>query len=54
MAQIAVAWVLHQPYEIFALIGPRTTQELRPNVRAIDIELSDAEVAWLNLEREDR
>ncbi len=54
VAQIAVAWILRQPYEIFALIGPRTTEELRSNVRALEIELTDAEADWLNLERKER
>lgn len=44
---VAVAYVLHQPFPTFALIGPLTVTELRSSMRAIDVELSDAEVAWL-------
>ena len=48
--QVALAWVLHQPFPTFALIGPRTLPELEDCLGAVDVELTDAEGAWLNLE----
>ncbi|MBM4419060.1 MAG: aldo/keto reductase [Chloroflexi bacterium] len=48
--QIALAWVLHQPFPVFALIGPRTVPELNDCFGALEIELTPEEVAWLNLE----
>jgi aryl-alcohol dehydrogenase-like predicted oxidoreductase len=49
--QVALAWVLHQPFPVFALIGPRTIEELNSSVAAIDLELTPEEVRWLNLEK---
>jgi aryl-alcohol dehydrogenase-like predicted oxidoreductase len=50
--QVALAWVLHQPIPTFALIGPRTPPELDDCLGALDVALSPAEVAWLNLEED--
>jgi aryl-alcohol dehydrogenase-like predicted oxidoreductase len=49
---IALAYVLNQPFPTFPLIGPRTLEELRTSLPALDVELSPAEVNWLNLEAE--
>ncbi len=51
-SQIALAWVLHQPLEIYALIGPATVDELDDCLAALEVELTPDEVAWLNLEGE--
>jgi predicted dehydrogenase/aryl-alcohol dehydrogenase-like predicted oxidoreductase len=47
---IALAYVLHQPFPTFPLIGPRTLAETSSSLRALTVELSPEEVAWLNLE----
>ncbi|HLK60861.1 MAG TPA: aldo/keto reductase [Chthonomonadaceae bacterium] len=52
--QIALAWVLHQSFPVFALIGPRTLEELHSSLPALDISLTDSEARWLNLESEHR
>lgn len=49
LRQVALAWVLHQPLEVFALIGPATVSELDDCVGALDVELTPDEAAWLNL-----
>ena len=49
LAQVALAWVLHQPLNVYALIGPATVAELDDCLGALDVELSQEEVAWLNL-----
>ena len=49
---IALAYVLNQPFPCFALIGPRTLAETRSSLAALSVEISDAERAWLNLERD--
>jgi aryl-alcohol dehydrogenase-like predicted oxidoreductase len=46
---IALAWVLAQPFPTFPLIGPRTPEELASSLGALDVELTPAEVAWLDL-----
>ncbi len=47
---IALAYVLCQKFPIFALIGPRTLSETRSSLIAIDIELTEEQLKWLNLE----
>jgi len=47
--QIALAWVLHQPFSTHALIGPAELRELMVSLDALDIELTPEEVKWLNL-----
>jgi aryl-alcohol dehydrogenase-like predicted oxidoreductase len=49
-AQIALAYVLGQPFPTFALIGPQTIDELNDAFPALDIALAPAEMCWLNLE----
>ena len=48
--QIALAYVLTQPFPTFPLVGPRTLAETRTSLPALDIELGREERAWLNLE----
>ena len=50
--QIALAYVLQQSIEVYALIGPHAVDETRTSLEALDIELSPEEMAWLNLEQE--
>ncbi len=47
---IALAYVLHQPFPTFALIGPRTLAETRISMEALGVGLSPKELTWLNLE----
>lgn len=48
--QIALSYVLNQPFETFPLIGPRTTAETMSSLAALDITLSPEDLKWLNLE----
>jgi len=48
--QIALAYVLHQPFPTFALFGPLTLEEFRSSTAAQSVSLTPGEVAWLNLE----
>ncbi len=47
---IALAYVLCQPFPTFPLIGPRLLSETRTSFPGLDIELTLEEVRWLNLE----
>ena len=51
---IALAYVLNQPFPCFALIGPRLLAETRSSLTALGVELSEAERRWLNLETDSR
>lgn len=53
-SNVALAWVMSQPLNLFPLVGPATPAELADTLRALDVSLTPAEVAWLNLEAETR
>ena len=44
---IALAYVLHQPFPTFTLIGPRTVAETRSSFAGLDVALTPDEVRWL-------
>jgi aryl-alcohol dehydrogenase-like predicted oxidoreductase len=48
--QVALAYVLCESPTTFALIGPERVEELRESVAALELELSESERRWLNLE----
>jgi len=48
-AQIALAYVFHQPMDVYALLGCRTGEEFRENLKAFEINLTPEEIAWLEL-----
>ena len=47
---VALAYVLAQPFPTFPLIGPRTLAELRTSLPGLGVSLTADEVRWLNLE----
>jgi predicted dehydrogenase/aryl-alcohol dehydrogenase-like predicted oxidoreductase len=47
---VALAWVLCQPFPSFPLIGPRTVSETRSCMGALRVVLKPAEMKYLNLE----
>jgi predicted dehydrogenase/aryl-alcohol dehydrogenase-like predicted oxidoreductase len=51
---IALAYVLCQSFPAFALFGPRTLEETRTSLPGLGVELSPAELAWLDLRAETR
>jgi aryl-alcohol dehydrogenase-like predicted oxidoreductase len=44
---IALAWLLHQPFPTFPLIGHRQVEETASSWKGLDVELSPEDVAWL-------
>ena len=48
---IALAYVLAQPFPTFPLIGPRTLSETRTSLPGLTVDLTPDEVRWLNLEK---
>jgi aryl-alcohol dehydrogenase-like predicted oxidoreductase len=50
--EVALAWVLHQPFPAYAIIGPRSVPELHESVVGLEAELTPDDVRWLNLEEE--
>ncbi len=47
---VALAYVLNQPFPTFPLIGPRTLEETRTSLPALAVALTPNELRWLNLE----
>lgn len=50
VAQIAMAWIFNQKFDVYAISSPVTAEQLKANIEAMDIVLSDEETKWLNLE----
>lgn len=44
---IALAYVLHQPFPVFALFGPRTVEELESSLPALGVTLTEEEIHYL-------
>ena len=51
---IALAFVLHQKFPTFALFGPRSIAEMRSSTLGLGVELSEGDLAWLDLRSETR
>jgi aryl-alcohol dehydrogenase-like predicted oxidoreductase len=49
-AQVALAWVLSQPFETYAAIGTSNVHHLADSLGALDVCLSPADVTWLDLQ----
>ena len=47
-ADVALAWLFHNPAVTAPIIGPRTIDQLTESLRAIEIKLSDDQLAQLN------
>ncbi|HEU4480678.1 MAG TPA: aldo/keto reductase, partial [Actinomycetota bacterium] len=47
-AHIGLAWLLHQPAVTAPIIGPRTMEQLEGAQRALEVKLSDEELARLD------
>jgi aryl-alcohol dehydrogenase-like predicted oxidoreductase len=48
-AQVALAYVMNQPMNIFAVVGSSTGEKFRANVEACAVRLTPQEMAWLDL-----
>jgi aryl-alcohol dehydrogenase-like predicted oxidoreductase len=53
-AQIALAYVVYQPENVFAIVGSRTAKEFSANVAAIETPLTPQEMNWLDLSQDRR
>jgi aryl-alcohol dehydrogenase-like predicted oxidoreductase len=49
---IALAYVLSQPFPVFPLIGPRTVEETKSTMPGLDVQLTPSDLRFLNLEEE--
>ena len=54
MPQVALAFNLNRPLNIFSLIGCANADEMRANIAALDVTLTQAEMDWLDLKSDTR
>ena len=47
--QVALAWTLNQPLNVWALVGPDTTEQMRMNMDVINVKLTSDELRYLEL-----
>ena len=47
--QIAIAWLFHQSMEVFSLFSTTKAENISKNIASLDIKLSPAECAWMDL-----
>jgi aryl-alcohol dehydrogenase-like predicted oxidoreductase len=52
--QIATAYVMSVPLNVFALVGCATGEEFAANVAASTVRLTEDELAWLELRQDQR
>src|SRR5690348_11698037 len=48
VAQIALAWLLHQPTVTSVIIGAKNTEQLTQNLNAVDVQLTEDELKQLD------
>jgi len=48
VAQVALGWLLHQPSVTSVIIGAKKTSQLKDNLGAVDLKLSDEDLKELN------
>ncbi|MCD8149200.1 MAG: aldo/keto reductase, partial [Clostridiales bacterium] len=49
--QIAMAWIYQQPVQTFAVVSTSKPERMQENVDALSVELTQEELAWLDLQR---
>lgn len=52
--KIALAYTMSQPMNVFPIVGAANRKELEDNLEVLDVKLTANEVAWLNLETDNR
>ncbi len=52
--QIATAYIMNQPLNVFALVGAASKEEYKANMDACEIKLTPGELAWLDLQSDER
>ena len=53
-AQVALAYVINHPMNLFAIVGPHSGEKFRANIEASEVQLTPREMAWLDLKTDTR
>ena len=48
-AQVAFAYVMNQPMNLFAVVGPHSGEKFKANIEASEVQLTPQEMDWLDL-----
>ena len=51
-AQIALAYVMNQPMNVFSVVGSHSIKKFKANIEAAELKLTNQELAWLDLKVE--
>ncbi len=54
VTQVALAFVLQYPLNLYPLVGAANEDEIKANIAAVKLKLTGKEMAWLNLESDKR
>lgn len=52
--QIAMAWIMNQPLDVYAVVGSSNPERMKSNIEASELKLTEAECRWLDLETDQR
>jgi aryl-alcohol dehydrogenase-like predicted oxidoreductase len=53
-AQVALAFVMNQPMNVFAVVGPHGSEKFKQNIDASEVKLTSQEMDWLDLRTDSR
>lgn len=52
--EIAMAWLMNQPLDVYAVVSSSNAARMQSNIRASELELTENECKWLDLETDER
>jgi 1-deoxyxylulose-5-phosphate synthase len=53
-AQVALAYIMNQPMNLFAVVGPHSGEKFKANIETSQVHLTSEEIAWLDLRTDTR
>ena len=53
-AQVALAYVMNHPMNLFAVVGPHSGEKFKANIEASEVQLTPQEMDWLDLRTDNR
>ena len=54
VSQIALTWMLHHPLDLYSVISVDKADNMRTNIAPVDMRLTRADCAWLDLQQDQR
>ena len=54
VTQVALAYVMNQPMNVFAVMGTHSVEKFRVNIEASEVKLTSQEMGWLDLKTDSR